>query len=267
MKTRTVTIQNITKLGAAATAATLIALMLSACQATHAVETFVSGEPCRDGPTVWLVPDVSGSTAALRKPGGLYTRAVETVITKTAESCGALYAGAVAGNGINTDWMIDGSEFRHTIGGNAELGAAARAQKAKQELFPKVRALLTTKDTQGSDFLGVMRRVSEAADSLPKDQHKRLTLILVFDGVLYLPGHYSLYKTPINTPARRKKFIARLKRGDDIPKLNGFDVYLAGLGVGVSNREIAKAVIRFWKELVPLTGAKLRSTDASLRFP
>ena len=43
-------------------------------------------------------------------------------------------------------------------------------------------------------------------------------------------------------------------------------MYLAGLGLGISNRETAKAVIRFWKELVPLTGAKLRSTDASLRF-
>jgi len=51
-----------------------------------------------------------------------------------------------------------------------------------------------------------------------------------------------------------------------LPKLAGFDVYLAGLGLGISNRETAKAMIRFWKELVPLTGAKLRSTDASLRF-
>jgi hypothetical protein len=261
------TIKKITNPGAAATAAALVAIMLSACQATHAVETFVSGEPCKDGPTVWLVPDVSGSTAALRKPGGLYARAVETAITKTAESCGALYAGAVDGNGINTDWTIDGSEFKQTIGGNAALGAAARAQKAKQELFPKIKTLLMTQDTQGSDFLGVMRRVSEAAGSLPTEQRKRLTLILVFDGVLYLPGHYSLYKTPINTAARRKKFIARLERGDDIPKLNGFDVYLAGLGVGVSNRETAKAVMRLWQELVPLTGARLRSTDASLRFP
>jgi len=261
------TIQNIIKVGAAATAATLVGLLLSACQATQAVETFVNGEPCKNGPTVWLVPDVSGSTAALRKPGGLYAKAVETAITKTAESCGALYAGAVEGNGINTAWTIDGTEFRQTIGGNANLGAAARAQKAKQELFPKIPALLATTNTRGSDFLGVMRRVSEAADSLPDDQRKRLTLILVFDGVLYLPGHYSLYKTPIDTPARRKKFIARLKRGDDIPKLKGFDVYLAALGVGVSNRETAKAVIRLWQELVPLTGARLRSTDASLRYP
>jgi hypothetical protein len=261
------TIENIGKIGMVAAAATVLALLLSACGATQTAETFVGGGPCKAGPTVWLVPDVSGSTAALRKPGGLYATAVKTAITTTAESCGALYAGAVEGNGINTDWIIDGQAFRQTIGGNAQLSAAARAHKAEQELFPKIPALLTTKDAQGSDFLGVMRRVSEAARSLPSEQRQRPTLILVFDGVLYLPGHYSLYKTPINTPARRAKFIARLRRGGELPKLTGFDVYLAGLGVGVSNRETAKAVLSFWKALVPLTGARLRSTDTSLRFP
>ena len=44
------TIKKIIKLGAAATAAALVAVMLCACQATHAVETFVSGEPCKNGP-------------------------------------------------------------------------------------------------------------------------------------------------------------------------------------------------------------------------
>ena len=44
-------------------------------------------------------------------------------------------------------------------------------------------------------------------------------------------------------------------------------MYLAGLGLGISNRETAKAVIRFWKELVPLTGAKLRSTDGLAAVP
>jgi hypothetical protein len=260
------TIKKMTQIGVAAAAATLLALVLGGCGATSAALTLLNGGPCQRGPTVFLVPDVSGSTAALRQPGGLYSQAVETAIAATARSCGSLYAGRVEGNGLDTTWTIDGKEFRQTIGGNDALGAAARAEKAKQDIFPKISALLTTKRTPGTDLLGVMSRVSDAAVSLPADQRHQLTLILLTDGVLNLPGHYSLYSTPIGTPVERQAFIARLRASGEIPDLTGFDVYLPWLGVGVTNRDLAKAVIELWQELIPLTGGRLRSVDGSLHL-
>jgi hypothetical protein len=260
------TIKKMTEIGVAAAAATLLALSLAGCGATNAALTFLNGGGCKPGPTVYLVPDVSGSTTALRQPGGLYTTTVEAAVTGTAKACGSLYAGTVEGNGLNTSWIIDGKAFRQTIGGNAALGAAARAEKARQDVFPKISTLLTTKDTPGTDLLGVMSRVADAASGLPPGQRHQLTLVLLTDGVLNLPGRYSLYTTPIGTPVERQAFIARLRASGEIPRLTGFDVYLPGLGLGVANRDLAKAVIELWQELVPLTGARLRSVDGSLHL-
>lgn len=249
--------------------AVAVAIALAGCEPVTEAETFINGEPCKPGAAVYAITDVSGSTAALRQPGGLYEAGVKKVIAETAKTCSTLFAAPlVDGNAIGNPvgWVIDDKTFRQiTLGGNDELGVAARQKAAMDTLGPKVRTLLTTKTTNGSDGLGAMRRVALAAASIAAGRPKRL--VMFFDGVLNLRGQYSLYETPINTPARRKKFINRLKRADEIPTLTNFDVYLAGLGVGVSNRETAKAVIRLWQELVPLTGARLRSTDASLRFP
>ena len=161
------TIKKMAQIGVAAAAATLLALPLAGCGATNAALTLLNGGACKPGPTVFLVADVSGSTTALRQPGGLYTTTVEAAVTGTAKACGSLYAGRVEGNGLNTTWTIDGKEFRQTIGGNDALGAAARAEKAKRDVFPKISALLTTRHTPGTDLLGVMSRVSDAAASLP----------------------------------------------------------------------------------------------------
>ncbi len=260
------TIKKTRQIGVAAAAATLLALLLTGCGATNAALAFLNGGECKPGPAVFLVPDVSGSTNALRQPGGLYTMAVEAAVTGTAKACGSLYAGPVEGNGLNTTWTIDGKAFRQTIGGNDALGAAARAEKAKQDVFPKISALLTTKGRPGTDLLGVMSRVADAAAGLPPGQRHQLTLILLTDGVLNLPGRYSLYSTPIGTPIERTAFIAQLKASGEIPDLTGFDVYLPGLGVGVTNRDLATAVIELWQSLIPLTGGRLRSVDGSLHL-
>lgn len=258
------TIKKLNQIGVAAAAATLLVLLLSGCGAATVAMTLLDIGQCKPGPTVFLVPDVSGSTTTLRQPGGLYARAAEAAITATARACGSLYAGAVEGNGLNATWLIDGTAFRQTIGGNDALGAAARVEKAKQDVFPKISALLATKRMPGTDLLGVMTRVDDAAASLPPDQRHQLMLILLTDGVLNLPGRYSLYSTPIETPAERAAFIAQLSAFGEIPNLTGFDVYLPDLGVGVTDRDLAKAVIELWKELIPLTGARLRSVDGSL---
>jgi hypothetical protein len=254
---------------AAAAAILLLTATTAGCSELDGVGEFVNGKDCTSGPVVYTITDVSDSTKALRRPAGLYETGVKKVIAETARDCGELYAAPlVDGNAIGNTagWTIDGTSFREiTLGGNSDLGAAAREKKATEELGPKVRTLLTTKSTNGSDALGALRRVALAADSTANGRHKQL--VIFFDGVLNLPGHYSLYKTPIDTPERLTKFIDRLKRGGEIPDLKGFDVYIAGLGVGVSNRETAKAVITFWERLIPLTGARLRSADASLRYP
>lgn len=261
--------QTTNRKGIAAAAAILVTTALAGCGPITDAETFINGAPCKPGPVVYAITDVSGSTAKLRQPGGLYETGVDKVITETAKSCGELFAAPlIDGNAIGNTagWVIDGKTFRQiTLGGNNELSAAARAEKAKQELGPKVHALLTTKTTNGSDGLGAMRRVALAAASTAKGRARKL--VMFFDGVLYLPAHYSMYKTPINSPERRKKFIARLKRGGEIPDLTGFEVQIAGLGVGISNRETAKAVIEFWEELIPRTGARLVAADSSLRYP
>ena len=167
------------------------------------------------------ITDVSDSTKV--RPDGLYEDGVEKLIAETAKGCGELYAAPlVDGNAIGNTagWTIDGRTFREiTLGGNSELGAAAREKKATEELSPKVRTLLTTKSTNGSDALGAMRRVALAADSTADGRRKKL--VVFFDGVLYLPGHYSLYKTPIDTPERLKKLIDRPQAGRRDPRPRG----------------------------------------------
>jgi hypothetical protein len=260
--------QKMLKIVTAAAAAVPMANFAYGCAAVGAAQKFIDGSRCKPGPVAYVVSDVSASTATLRVRGGLYEQGLDKVIVRTAEDCGELFAAPLLdGNAIGnrSGWTIDGRSFRNiAVGGNKQLSSAARGKLAKKELLPKVRTLLTTTQTNGSDALGAMQRVAMAAATEAKGRSKKL--FMFFDGALNLPGRYSVYETPIDTAKRRAKFIARLRADSELPQLRGFDVYLIGLGVGISNRTTAKGVIALWQELIPLTGGRLVSTDVTPRF-
>jgi hypothetical protein len=83
----------------------------------------------------------------------------------------------------------------------------------------------------------------------------------------HVPGRYSVYRTPIDTPERRRRFVARLMAKGELPDFGDrADVYIGGLGLGLK-REKARDVIALWQLIVPAMHARLRSADATLRFP
>lgn len=253
-----------------ALAITITTLGLTACDPSSMVGQVTGESHCKPGPIVDVIADVSPSTLVQRAPDGPYELAVMDAATHTAGRCGTLYAVAADGDAIaNGRWAIDGKSFDATVRLDGELGSAAREQNARK-LKPLVRKLLGTKSeayAAGTDILGSLTRLAEAQPGIRRDSKRPKVIVLVSDGVLYVRGHYSMYKTPLNTVRRRKKFLARLRRGGEIPNLKGWTVHAAGIGIGIHNRETARWVLRFWRDqLIPATGATVGSIDSTLRF-
>lgn len=256
-----------TRVRVTATAVTLLAILLVGCSTAAIEENIVGTQQCDPGPIVYTVVDTSDSTEQQRARGAAYQEALmNAVIPETARMCGDLFATAADGNAIaNGRWIIDGAQFRQTAGGNKTVAAEGRARKAQKDLGRHVQQLLRAHSTNGSDVLGALQRVAVTAKDVPAGRRK--VIVLLTDGVLVVKGHYSAYKTPLNTRERRKKFIARLRAGAELPDLRGVEVFLGGVGVGVGNRETAKAIIATWTTLVGEAGGELESIDSTLRFP
>lgn len=261
---------HITGHAAAVIAAVLAALSLTACSSESLIGQMNGESHCKPGPVVDVVADISPSTSTQRRPGGPYEDAVMAAAGHVAGACGTLFAVAADGDAIaNGRWAIDGRTFETTIGLDGELGAAARQRNASR-LEPLVRRLLTMKPTSyedGTDILGDLSRLASAQPGIAPAAARRKEIVLVSDGVLYVKGHYSMYKTPLNTRRRRERFLRRLRRGGEIPDLRGWTIDAAGIGIGIHNRETARWVLRFWREqLIPATGARVGSIDSTLRF-
>lgn len=248
-----------------APAAVLLTLILTGC-GPESVGSALTDSGCRPGPTVYIIPDVSGSTAAKRTARGLYERAMMQALMAAARECAAaVYSAPADGNSIgNGEWIIDGKRFRQIVGGNETFSEAARANAAKK-LLPDVRRGLKLQQAPGTDVLGSAVRIRLAIQHLAP--HARIQIIWLTDGALNVPGQYSIYRTPIDTPQRRRRFVDRLAAQGEIPDFGGrADIYIGGLGLGL-NRDKARDVIALWQLIVPAMNARLRSADASLRFP
>jgi hypothetical protein len=248
-------------------AATILPIALSGCSSQDVQQTLLGKARCDPGAIVWVAVDTSASTSSQRGPNGPYEGdLIRTLIPKVAADCGTLYAAPADGNAIaDARWVIDDRSFTRIVQGNDALDARARAKNAQRRLAPDVRRLLHMRATNGSDLLGAMQRVALAAGSAEPTRKK--ILVLETDGVLNVKRKYDLYGTPIDTARHRNRLLARLKRDNELPRLDGFDVYISGVGVGVGNRETAKAIITFWQAMIRETGARLVSADSSLRFP
>jgi hypothetical protein len=239
----------------------LAAASLSACAPAGVIGEFVNPSACSAGPITFTVTDTSGSTAAERARRGLYEEAETAAADQAAAECGDLYATTADGNSLSDSrWTIDDTEFRQAIG-SASLGRAARVQAAKK-LRPAIRRLMQESTTHGTDVLGALTRVALAATAADH-AGRHVQIVVQTDGVLNVPGEYDLYREPIDTPGRRAAFIARLEASDELPNLKGADVTLFGVGVGVGDRRLAKAVVLFWQELVAHMNGQLVSLDAA----
>lgn len=249
--------------GVAAVAATLITLTLSACSPSQIERAFIGQKQCTGGPKVLTVTDTSGSTRHERAPAGLYESGEMAVIEETAAACGALYATTADGNAVaDGRWDIDGTQFTQALG-NQQLGEAERVQAGKK-LLPEVRNMLRLTPTAGTDILGALDRAQLALAAIKGGQQE--IVYVETDGVLNVAGRggYSLYQVPIDTPRRRAKFIDRLRVAGEIPDLGGAKVVLEGIGVGVGDRRLARAVVVLWQQLVPAMNGHLVSIDAAV---
>lgn len=239
---------------------------LTSCS-TGQLAAFVSG---KQGywPSYWVIEaDTSGSTAAQARRGGAYEQEVMSALDQAARNQATVYGGAIDGNSVgDASWQINGVSLRSSAGGgNARLAEAARVRSAG-ELRGKARQLLATHPTNGSDILGALQRVAQLGHSLPSGAHKML--VLLTDGALNLSrfGGYDVYTHPPDTPAARRRLIARFRREGELPELSGWKVYLGGIGVGIGNRTTARAVVELWEALIPATGARLVQINSTLAF-
>jgi hypothetical protein len=235
-----------------------LAVGASGCGAVDAV----TGGAAPKGVAVYISVDDSGSTAPERGIGGLYEAAVMQAIVGTArEGDGRVYATPIDGNSVaDATWIISGKRFVSQIGGNQQLGAAARAHAA-ENLRPTVRQLLHAAHRPATDILGGLQRVALSAAG-----SGRKRLVLITDGGVNI-GTFDIYRTPPETARQRKQVIARLRRAGELPDLHNFDVYLVGVGLGYHSRATARAAIALWHDLIVAAGGRLMSNDVTLHFP
>lgn len=251
--------------GVAAAAATL-ALAGTGCSAAD-IQNSMASSGCRPGPILFVIPDVSKSTAPRTIVRGPYERDMMKAITGAARRCGDVYSAPADGNSIGTAWIIDGVTFRQIVGDNDELGEEARAHAAGK-LLPTARKVLRSGTSAGSDLTGSLLRIRKVVDRLPRD--RRVQIVLITDGAIVIKGSkpISMYDTPLDTQRRRELFVDRLKAAGELPDFGGrVDVYLSGVGVGIGNRERAKNILATWELIVSAMNAHLKSNDTTLRYP
>lgn len=255
--------QGLRALGAALVLALVVAL--SGCSAAQTVQNELGiGGNC-SGPTTAVIPDVSASTAVLRKDGTMAEQAIKAM-RWTAQRCGVAFMAPADGAAIaNGKWVIDDEDFKSAgfedLGGKA--GELVRKGAADREVKKIQEAIAAKPKAAGSDLLGAVTRLADA--DLPKGTEN--VLVLITDGAINVPGVASVYATPIDTERRRKKFVARLKAAGEIPDLEGWTVYVTGVGLGVGDRNLAANLRRLWRdEIVPAMNAKLGGIDSSLRL-
>src|SRR3954453_22305362 len=93
-------------------------------------------------PPTLLVTDVSGSTRALRGPGGQYEKDWMTAACYTAMRQGTLWATTANSATLKTSqWQVSGKSFAPTIEDNDLLGAA-ELRKQAQSLAPDARQIV-----------------------------------------------------------------------------------------------------------------------------
>ncbi len=250
---------------AAAALAVFCASLMGCSQ--QQLASFVTGKaPVR--PSYWVVEaDTSGSAASQGHKGGPYEQEIMGALAEAAREQATVYGGAIDGNAVgDASWQIDGVPLISSAGGgNARLAEAARVRRTVG-LREKVRQLLATRPTNGSDILGALQRVAQLGRSLPKGAPK--TLVLLSDGAINLSrfGGYDVYAHPPDTPAIRRGLIAQFRAERELPDLSGWRVCLGGIGVGVGDRSTARAVVELWEALIPATGATLVQINSTLAF-
>jgi hypothetical protein len=256
----------IIRMAVAVIAAVVLAGGLEACSGQQLV-SLATGKVAYH-PSYWVLEaDTSGSTAPQARRGGSYEGQMMAGLSQAAREQATVFATAVDGNAIgDAAWPIDRVQLRSSSGGgNAHLAEVGRVRKA-EGLRRRVQALLSTRPTNGSDILGALQQVAQLGHDLPSGAPK--TLVLLTDGAINLSryGGYDAYDEPPETPLARRALIARFQREGELPKLDGWKVYLGGIGVGIGDRRTARAVVALWKALIPATGAELVQINPTLAF-
>jgi hypothetical protein len=166
-------------------------------------------------------------------------------------------------------WQVQGQDFKPSIEDNDKLGAA-EVQRQAEQLQSKARQIVGTTKRSQSDLMGAL----EVASRLLRDYPDRpRALVFLTDGGINV-GQTNLGFDPPRTAEGRDRTIERLRENGELPDLTGGQgdpvrVYMGGLGRGVGGGDPRKtrALIEFWRELIPAAGGELVSDDSSLRFP
>jgi hypothetical protein len=221
-------------------------------------------------PVTVLIVDVSGSTKALRAPGGQFENDWRMAACYTAMNQGSLWATTADSQTVaDSLWMVNGKHFTPTITDNPLL-AAAEVRKQAEALAPQARNIVGSTKHSQSDLLGALQVAARLFRSYP-DQPREL--VFLTDGGINAGG-VNLGFDPPRTDAGRSKVIGRLQAAGQVPDLTGgagapVRVWMGGLGHGVGGGDPRKtqAVIDLWRSLIPAAHGELASDDSSLRLP
>ncbi|MFC4589562.1 hypothetical protein [Sphaerisporangium corydalis] len=108
-----------------------------------------------------------------------------------------------------------------------------------------------TRTRTGSDVIGALADIARQAN--PLDTPARLLLI---SDMAQNTKELNLYKAEIGTAALREAIIARLRRDNRLPRLEGTQVRIVGFGVNVTSDALRQQQFRdFWNLLFQRAGA------------
>jgi hypothetical protein len=260
-----------------AVAATAAALLLAGCAGAPGPDgngaTGTSAQACtsfaKKRPVTVLIVDVSGSTKALRAPGGQFESDWKMAACYTAMNQGSLWATTADSQTVADSLWLVHKDFTPSITDNNLLGAAEVGKQAKS-LDPKATEIVGSTKHSQSDLLGALQVASRLFRDYPNRPRE---LVFLTDGGINAGG-VNLGFDPPRTDAGRSKVIGRLQASGQLADLTGgagqpVRVWMGGLGHGVGGGDPRKtqAVIDLWRSLIPAAHGKLASDDSSLRLP
>jgi hypothetical protein len=220
-------------------------------------------------PVTVLIVDVSGSTKALRAPGGQFENDWKMAACYTAMNQGSLFATTADSQTVADSLWLVKQDFTPTITDNDLLGAAELGRQAKKLDATASEIVGSTKHSQ-SDLLGALQVASRLFRDYPDRPRE---LVFLTDGGINAGG-VNLGFDPPRSDAGRSKVISRLQTTGQLADLTGgkgapVRVWMGGLGHGVGGGDPRKtqALIELWRSLIPAAHGALASDDSSLRLP
>jgi hypothetical protein len=225
-------------------------------------------EPRKPKPLeVAVIAGCTGSESAMRKPGGLFERAVMEVARRTAEQEGTLSFTCVGRNPSGSaTFPVDAKPFSTTF--NAPRRRVKDLDGQASELLPDVRrALAHTATKAGSRIDQMVQLGLEHVGSSGRN-----VVVIVSDGMSTdrRPRRFHAYRHPPMTRAQVDDALVAMGQAGELPRLvvdgKPVEVYFLGVrdGRNVLKSEGTAAVHEYLAKLVERGGGDLRALSQGI---